>query len=131
MDTYTEFYNNLIKPDFFPPEWVFGLAWNIIYPLIAIAAIYMSYLIYKDSMSTKLVVLFIFNMIANVLFTPIQFVLQNNLFAFLDILIVVATLVFFEIIAWKESKILFVVLLPYLAWVIFAAVLQGIIVFLN
>ena len=88
MNNYSGYYETLIKPEFFPPDFVFGLAWAIIYPLIAVAAIYMSYLIYKDKLPVSLITLFVLNMVSNVLFTPIQFGIQNNLLAMIDIFIV-------------------------------------------
>jgi len=128
---YSEYYSMLEKPFYAPPDWVFGVAWGIIYPLIAIAAIYLTYLIYKDKVSTKLVTLFVFNMIANIMFSPIQFVLKNNLLASFDILAVFVTLALFQALAWKNSKILFVIMLPYFLWVTFATYLQLIITWLN
>jgi tryptophan-rich sensory protein len=37
-------YNNLKKPSFCPPDWIFGVVWPVLYALIGVA----SYLIYED-----------------------------------------------------------------------------------
>ena len=129
--TYLEFYSGIIKPFYAPPAWVFSYAWGIIYPLIAVAAIYLTFLIYKNKASTKLVTLFVFNMIANIMFTPILLKLQNNLIASFDILVVFVTLSLFQGLAWKDSKLLFVTMLPYFIWVIFATFLQLNITWMN
>lgn len=133
MDHYSSYYNLLNKPSFAPPEWVFGIAWSIIYPMIAVAAIYLCYLIYKDRHqdTVKLMTVFVINMIGNVLFTPLLFGLQSNILASFDIILVFATLGWFEMVAWKQSKILFFIMLPYFIWIIFATFLQLVITWMN
>ena len=37
-------YNNLKQPSFRPPNWLFGVAWTILYTLMGVS----SYLIYED-----------------------------------------------------------------------------------
>ena len=44
----------------------------IIYPLIAVVAVYMSYFIYKDKLPVSVIYAFVLDMISNVLFTPIS-----------------------------------------------------------
>lgn len=132
MNDYSNYYNTLIKPDFFPPEYWFGIAWGIIYPMIAIGFIYMIYLIYKNKLPLSVLILFIINMIANISFTPIQFVLKNNELALVDIFIVAITLLIMEFILFrKKLYVLFVIFLPYLLWVLYASFLQTIITWLN
>lgn len=128
---YTYWYSQLIKPSFAPPEWVFGLAWGIIYPLIAIAFVYLVYEISKKKAPKWLLWLFAANMVGNLLFTPIQFGLKNNILSSIDILFVLVTLLWLEIELFKKSKLTFVLLLPYLLWGAFATVLQLTITVLN
>ena len=132
MNNFSSYYDSLIKPYFFPPDFVFGIAWGIIYPMIALAAVYMSYLICKDNLPVSIIYMFVLNMISNVLFTPIQFTLQNNLLATIDIFVVLITLIIFEIIVLKNKLyILFILMLPYLLWIAFATFLQVTITWLN
>ena len=131
MNNYSEYYQALIKPSFAPPEWVFGLAWGIIYPLMAIAFVYIAYLIHKGVLSKKVMWVYIINIIFNLLFTPIQFGLQNNVLSMIDILIVVGTLFYLQTILCKKSKLAFILLLPYLLWGTFATILQVTITYLN
>lgn len=131
MKTYQEFYTNIDLPPFAPPEWAFGLAWGIIYPLIAIAFFYLAYLIYKKQAPVFLLVVFSINMLANVLFTPIQLGLAPLWPASLDILVIFGTLFYLEYKVWHYSKIIFLLLLPYLVWGAFATVLQLTITVLN
>jgi len=128
---YQVYYQMIDKPFFAPPDWVFGLAWGIIYPLIAVAFIYLLYLAYKKRASGVLVFWFVINLIANIAFTTIQFGLQNNILATIDILIVLGTLAYLQWRFWREIPIAFWLLLPYLLWGTFATVLQISILVLN
>lgn len=131
MRTYQEFYSNIQKPFFAPPEWLFGLAWGIIYPLIAIAGLRLIYLVYKKQAPKNLLAVFGLNLAANFLFTPIQLGLQPLWPASIDILVILATLAFLEYKIWRYSKLVFILLLPYLLWGGFATALQLAITFLN
>lgn len=131
MRTYQEFYQSVQKPFFAPPEWAFGLAWGIIYPLIAAAGIYLIYLVYKKQAPKNLLWIFMVNIAANLLFTPIQLGLKPLWPASIDILAILVTLAYLEYKIWRYSKLVFAFLLPYLLWGAFAAVLQLSITFLN
>lgn len=124
MRTYQEFYQIIDKPFFAPPEWVFGVAWGIIYPLIAIAFFYFAYLFFKKKVPSSLFVVFVVNIVANLLFTPIQLGLEPLWPATLDILIILGTLLYLEFRMLRYSRTIFVLLLPYLLWGVFATILQ-------
>ncbi len=130
MNTYTE-YATYIKPDWAPPAWLFGPVWTILYAIIAISFGYIIYKWWKGEISWKMVLPFKLNLLFNLLFTPIQFGLQNNLLAAIDILLVLGTLLWGMIIIWKKHKWIALVNIPYLAWVSFATILQLTITYLN
>jgi len=131
MQTYQEFYQAIEKPFFAPPEWLFGLAWGIIYPLTTVAFIYLCVLVIRNKAPKSLLWVLIANLIANLLFTPIQLGLAALWPASLDILVVLGTLAVFEWKIRRYSKIIFFLLLPYLLWGAFATVLQLTITFIN
>ncbi len=124
MQTYAEFYSSVQLPWFAPPAWVFGLAWGIIYPLMAVAGVYLVYLTLKKRLPAYLVVLFALNLAANLLFTPIQLGLTALWPASVDIVIILVTLAALEYKVWRHSKLIFWLLVPYLAWGTFATILQ-------
>lgn len=128
---YVAYYASITKPFFAPPEWMFGLAWGVIYPLIAVAFLHLLYLAYKKRASGALVFWFIINLVANLAFTPILFDLQSIPLATVDILIVLGTLAYLEKRFWREAPVIFWLLVPYLLWGTFATVLQVTILFLN
>jgi tryptophan-rich sensory protein len=77
---------------------------------------------------------FALNLVFNFAFTPLQFGLQNNLLAAIDILLVLGTLVWALYAVWHavpELHWVVYVNLPYLLWVSFATVLQITITIMN
>lgn len=125
------FYSTIEKPFFSPPDYVFGLAWSIIYPLIAIAFIIALIMWWRKRLEGKFVAVFIVNLLANIAFTPILIVWNNLLFATIDILIVLGTLIYIMREFWYASRFVWALLLPYLVWGGFATFLQVSIYFLN
>lgn len=74
---------------------------------------------------------FALNLTFNFAFTPLQFGLRNNLLASIDILLVVATLVWAFIAVWPHLRWVSIVNVPYLLWGLFATALQLSITYLN
>ena len=124
-------YSTLIKPTWAPPAWLFGPVWSVLYVLIAISYGYVGYLFFHKQVSFLVALPFLLNLIFNLAFTPIQFGLKNNNLAALDILLVLATLIWALIVIYPHAKWVTYANLPYLAWVIFATVLQLTVTYLN
>jgi len=138
LKTFTESYNytnynNLIKPYWAPPNYLFGPVWTILYILILISFGYVFYLYFKNIKGVKFITIlpFILNIIFNIMFTPIQFGIKNNLLAAIDVVLVLITLAWSMIIIYKKDKRVTYLNIPYLLWVSFATVLQLTITFLN
>lgn len=130
MQTYS-WYQNLIKPTWAPPSWLFGPVWSILYTIIAITFIYVGVLFSKGKIPFIVLLPFILNLIFNFAFTPIQFGLKNNLLASLDILLILGTLIWALIAIWPHAKIIALANIPYLLWVTFASIVQITITVLN
>ena len=67
---------------------------------------------------------FAVNLIANLVFTPIQFGLRSLWLAAFDIVLVWATIVWLSIAIWKHHRWVAAAQLPYFVWVSIATVLQ-------
>jgi len=130
VNTYTS-YQELIKPSWSPPSWLFGPVWTVLYILIAISFGKVFLLAYKKEIAFVVALPFILNLIFNFAFTPIQFGLKNNLLASLDILLVLVTLIWAIISIWPHIRWISYIQIPYLLWVGFATILQLTITFLN
>lgn len=124
-------YATLTKPAWAPPAWLFGPVWSVLYIIIALSYGYVGYLWYKRKISYIVAIPFILNLVFNLLFSPIQFGLQNNLLALADIILVDITLVWALYAIYRHARWVALVNIPYLAWCLFATVLQFTITVLN
>jgi tryptophan-rich sensory protein len=129
-DTYN-WYSQLIKPEWAPPAWLFGPVWSVLYTIIAISFGAVFYKVYKKEIPFSVAVPFFLNIVFNTAFTPLQFGLQNNLLASIDILLVLGTLVWALVAVYPYMKWVSYVNIPYTLWVSFATVLQLTITYLN
>ncbi len=87
MESYS-WYQQLIKPSWAPPSWLFGPVWTFLYVVIFATFGYVGYLFIKKQIPFIVVLPFILNLIFNFSFTPIQFGLKSNFLAAADILLV-------------------------------------------
>lgn len=131
MDNTQNWYTQLIKPSWAPPGWLFGPVWTVLYIIIAISFGTVFYRTAMGKMSWMVAPPFILNLIFNFAFSPIQFTLQNNLLASIDILLVLITLIWAMIVIFPHLKWVAYANIPYLLWVIFATVLQLTVTWLN
>lgn len=130
METYN-WYSTLIKPEWAPPSWLFGPVWSVLYLIIAISFGYVAYKYFKGAIPFLVLLPFILNLVFNFAFTPLQFGLQNNLLAAIDILLVLGTIIWAGIVIYPLIPWVVYVNIPYLLWVSFASVLQLTITYLN
>lgn len=131
MKETVNWYQTLIKPSFAPPSWIFGPVWSVLYAIIFISYSYVGYLFFTKRIPFIVVLPFILNIIFNILFTPLQFGLKNNLLASIDILLVLGTLIWMLFAIYPHVKWVAYANIPYLLWVSFATVLQLTITYLN
>ena len=124
-------YAKLIKPKWAPPSWVFGPVWSVLYILIALSFGSVFVQFFRGGIEFWIALPFILNLAFNFSFTPIQFGLKNNFLAAVDILLVLATLLWGVIVIWPYFQWIAFINLPYFIWVSFASVLQLAITYLN
>ena len=116
-------YETLNKPAFTPPPGVFAPAWTIFYTLIFTSLIIF---LIKNTNENKTVgvVLFVIQMVLNLLWSPVFFYWQNISLAFAVIVLldifVIGTIIAF----YKASKISAYLLVPYILWLLFATYLN-------
>ena len=124
-------YAQLIKPEWAPPAWLFGPVWTVLYVIIAITFITVVVMVWKKKWPKSMLWPFMLNLVFNFSFTPLQFGLQNNFLAAIDILLLLGTLVWTMYAVWPKARWITYALIPYLLWVSFASVLQLSITYLN
>jgi benzodiazapine receptor len=131
MNETAAWYNQLAQPFFAPPSWVFAPVWTVLYVVIAISVGDVFWLGLKGRIAWRTALPFGLNLLFNLAFAPLQFGLKNNALAALDILLVLATLLWALRAIWPQRRWVALANLPYLAWVTFATVLQLSITWLN
>lgn len=131
MNASAAWYNSLIQPSFAPPASWFGPVWAVLYVVIAISFGAVLLMAMKKLVPWRTFLPFGLNLLFNLAFTPLQFGLKNNWLAALDILLVLATLVWALRTIWPHARWVALVNIPYLLWVGFATVLQLSITWLN
>lgn len=118
-------YEGLNKASFNPPSWSFGVVWPILYVMMTIAA----WLIWHPTSRNikqvqKARAVFIIQLVCNLLWTPIFFGLQSPLYGLVWIAVVWAAVALTLALFWRIRRLAGMLLLPYLAWVSFAALLN-------
>lgn len=130
-DSTQAWYALLEKPWFAPPAWVFGPVWSMLYVLIIISFGFVFLNVIRKRWPAKITLPFALNLAANLLYTPLQFGLRNNVLALLDILIILASIVWMVRAVWPRARWVAWMQLPYALWVTFACILQISITVLN
>ncbi|MEI6228445.1 MAG: TspO/MBR family protein [Candidatus Saccharibacteria bacterium] len=127
-------YQQLLKPSWSPPDWLFGPVWSVLYIIIFTSFGSVFYGLFKNEIAFIVALPFLLNLVFNFSFTPIQFGLKNNFLAAVDILLILGTLIWAMISVWQLTTIfgwVALVNIPYLIWVLFATTLQLTITYLN
>lgn len=147
-------YATLNKPVFSPPNWIFAPVWTTLYLLMGISL----YLVWKNNWQVKnpllqsgrktwnlwserlwtgdlqkvnIISIFALQYVLNILWSYIFFGLHSPVLAFIEILALWWAIVYTVVNFYRVSKSAAYILLPYLIWVSFAAVLNYSLMVLN
>ncbi|MFO1095957.1 MAG: TspO/MBR family protein [Planctomycetaceae bacterium] len=117
-------YDGLAKPAWTPAPATIGLIWQILYPVILVTFGFVFVQMLRGKVPRLVALPFAINLVANLIFTPIQFGLRNLPLAAVDILIVWGTIVWMIVAIWPHYRWVAAAQVPYLVWVSIATVLQ-------
>lgn len=124
-------YRALNKPTWQPPDWLFGPVWTTIYLLCVIAAVRA----WRSGVARPgrgaLLAVFGINGVFNVLWSVLFFNQRRPDWALMEVGLLWLSIVAMVVVAGRRDRIAGALLLPYLAWVSFASVLNFTIVRLN
>lgn len=115
-------YQTIQKPPWNPPNWIFGPVWTALYVLMGISL----FLVWRSSASQKLVaiILFTVQLVLNFFWSFIFFKHHQIGLAFAGIL-VLWLMILLTILAFvRVNKLAAWLLVPYISWVSFAAILN-------
>jgi len=116
-------YPTLEKPKWNPPGWVFGPVWTVLYVSMAFAG----WLIWRQRSLRNVrpaLVLFGIQLSLNLVWSVLFFGMRNPMLAFYDIILLWVAILLTTIAFWRLRPKAGLLLLPYLAWVGFAALLN-------
>ncbi len=128
---FVQWYNGLAKPDWTPNPGTIGQIWQILYPIIFFCFVFMLVQAIRRKIPWKVFLPFAINLLANLVFTPIQFGLRDLPLACVDILIVWGSIIWMAVAAWSHYRWISVLQIPYFVWVSLATVLQFSITAMN
>ena len=125
-----QFKTDTIKPVFSPPDWLFPVVWTILYILMGISAYIIDTMVTTNDKRTA-TVLYYLQLAFNFFWSFIFFNFQAYLPAFVWIIILWVLIIATTIEFYKIDKTAGILMVPYLIWVTFAAVLNFSIYLLN
>lgn len=124
-------YQNLRKPPWQPPDWLFGPAWTLIFAFATMSAVYAWRYANSRAQREWVIVLFALNGFLNVLWSTLFFALKRPDWALVEVAFLWLSILLPIIFFWRFARPVSLCLLPYLAWVSFAAFLNLTVVRLN
>ena len=117
-----DFYQQLARPAWAPPAWLFAPAWTLLYILMGVAA----WLIWRERGVRRVrtaLLLFLVQLAVNALWTWLFFVWRLGALALVEILLLWVLILCTVVAFWRVRPVAGALLLPYLAWVAFASAL--------
>lgn len=124
-------YRALRQPAWSPPDWVFPVAWTTVYACTVAAGVTAWRATVTGRARERLIGLFAANAFLNVLWSLIFFRLHRPDWAFAEVVVFWVSIVLLVAVAARPSRTARLLLMPYIAWVTLAAVLNLEIVRLN
>lgn len=116
------FYAQLARPVWSPPGYVFGPVWSVLYALMGVSA----WLVWREKGARHLALalgLFVAQLAANALWSWLFFAWHEGAWAFADVLLLLALIAAMVRAFWSVRRLAGILMLPYLGWVCFAALL--------
>ena len=124
-------YAELLKPVFNPPNWVFAPVWIVLYAAMASAAYLVLLEGWKKASVRKAIAAYGVQLILNLTWIVVFFGLQQTWAALFVIALLWIAIIVNKFYFWRVRSLAGWLLVPYLLWVTFAAVLNGSIAGLN
>ncbi|MFT4068257.1 TspO/MBR family protein [Paraburkholderia sp.] len=113
-------YSGLQKPAFNPPNWVFPPVWTVLYVLMAFSA----WRVWKHDGLTAAIILWVVQLVFNAAWMWLFFGLHRPGTGLIDILILLVLIVMLTYVFWRRDRLAGLLLVPYVVWVAYAALLN-------
>jgi tryptophan-rich sensory protein len=117
-------YASLKKPSFNPPNWLFSPVWISLFVLMGIS-LYFLWIHSKEGRKAKIALYYFgLQLVLNMLWSVLFFGLKSPLLGLIEIIILWAAILMTILKSFQVSRTAGILLLPYILWVSFAAVLN-------
>jgi benzodiazapine receptor len=120
-------YSQLIMPRLKPPSWVFGPVWTLLYILMGVA---LGKIWNNRTENPKALALFVLQLLLNIAWSPLFFHAHKIDWALYDLIALCGVNAALLWVCRKNGPVFFL-LLPYMAWITFACMLNWNIYILN
>lgn len=117
------FYAQLVQPSWAPPAWLFGPVWSVLFALMSVSA----WLVWRQHGfrgANAALQFYVAQLVANALWSWLFFGWHLGGVALAEVLVLWALIAATIFTFWRLHRLAAVMLVPYLAWVSFAAVLN-------
>ena len=117
-------FDALIKPAFMPPGWVFGAAWTFLYIALGFA---LAMILHARGARLRgaVITLFLVQLALNYSWSPIFFAWHLIDLALVVILAMIAVTALLVVLTWRIRRVAALLILLYLGWLVFAALLTS------
>lgn len=123
----TAWYQELNKPAFTPPNWLFAPVWSILYIIIG----YVGWRVFIDKPNDLLQRLWLGQLLLNFAWSPLFFGLHQVFLAFIICAAMLILTLIFILKSWQSDKFSALLFIPYIIWLSLATALNGGILILN
>ena len=120
-------YTEIIRPSFSPPDWVFGPVWTTLYILMSVA-IWLNWIFNRE---VKTIKIYFYHIFFNSIWSIIFFGFHQIFLAMINLVVILFFILWLMKIYYKNSKISFLLMIPYLLWSSYALLLNMSIFYLN
>jgi translocator protein len=131
MTDTTGWYQTLRQPSWNPPPAAFGLIWTVVFTLIAAAGVNAWRFAPDSRASDTLIGLFAINGALNIGWTILFFRLHRPDWAMIELVVLWLSIAVLLIVCARYSRLAALLLVPYIAWVTIAGVLNWQVIQLN
>lgn len=119
----TTWYQQLHKPSFNPPDWIFAPVWTVLYIAMAVSA-WNVWRLHGLQDARMAMSLFAIQMTLNLAWSIIFFGMRQIGLALVEIMLLFAAIVATTLAFWRLDGVAALLFVPYVAWVGFATLLN-------
>ena len=113
-------YASLNKPSWTPPNWLFPVAWTVLYAMIAVAG----WKVWQVQGFGSAVAVWGIGLAVNMAWSWLMFGRQDIGLALVDLILLWLAIVAFLVLAWPLDRVAAYLFVPYFFWVSFAGALN-------